>query len=208
MNECYATFKMSYFATLEMLHWGSWFYLGSWDIRITLFPESMPADHLASALDGYVRSLQFRPNTAFDVILRHLIIVSVIADRRSLEDPAGLLVYQDELQLVSRQAPQGFGIKVGRTLFIDPFMFMREVVVIEPFPEGFIDISDGRQMQILQDEVPLDEPEQALDLSFGLGFPTVNGIDPELAGVPLVIGLTLSSGGLEVALAIREKGFR
>ena len=85
--------------------------------------------------------------------------MTIISDGGRLEDPAGLLMHQNKLQLLPGEAAKALGVEIGSTLFVDALMFMVEVIVVQPSDEGFIDLLDRCQMDVLQDEVSLDEPE-------------------------------------------------
>ena len=78
-------------------------------------------------------------------------------------------MHEDKLQLLPAEAAQALGVKIGRTLFVDSLMLMVEIIVVQAAKEGFINLLNHRQMDVLKDEVSLDEPEQALDFAFGLG---------------------------------------
>jgi hypothetical protein len=91
-------------------------------------------------------------------------------------------------------------------LFVDLLMLMVEVVVVQPSAEGFVDLLDRCPMDVLQDEISLDETEQALDLAFCLGLPAIERLNPEPVGIPLVVGLLTLACGLELAASVREDG--
>ena len=85
---------------------------------------------------------------------------------------------------------------------------MVEVVIFEPAEESFIDFLNRRQMDILQDEVSLDEPKQAFDFALGLRFLTIEKVDPQLLGIPLVVGLSDASSGPELWSPVGQDGLR
>jgi len=93
-------------------------------------------------------------------------------------------------------------------LFVDPLMLMVEIIVFQPPTEGLIDLPDTCPVDVLQDEVPLDEPEQAFDLPLCLGFPAIEKLDSEPVGIPLIVGLAALACRLELAAPVREDGFR
>ncbi len=178
------------------------------DILITFLSKGMSGYNLSAALDRQIDPLQFRPDPAFDVLIGNPVIMAIIGNGRRLEDPPGLLMHQDKLQFLPAEAAQALGVKIRRTLFIDALMLMVEVIVVQPSEEGFVDLFDRRQMDILQDEVSLDEPEQALDFTFGLSFPAVKRVDPKLLGIPLIVGLSDTPGGPKLGSLVRQDGFR
>lgn len=134
--------------------------------------------------------------------------MTIISDGGRLEDPSGLLVHQDKLQIFPAEAAKRLGVEIGGALFVDPLMLMVEVIVFQPPAEGFIDLPDTCPIDVLQDEVPLDEPEQAFDLPLCLGFPAIEKLDSELVGIPLIVGLAALACRLELAAPVREDGFR
>jgi hypothetical protein len=168
----------------------------------------MPHDHLPSALDRQVRLLQFCPDPAFDVLIGNPVIMAIIGNGSRFEDPSGLLVHQDKIELLPGEAAKRFGIQISRTLFVDALMLMVEVIVIQPSDEGFIDLLDRFEMDVLQDEVSLDEPEQALDFAFCLRFPAVERLDTKLAGIPLIVGLSGAACGLGLGSPVGQDGLR
>ena len=95
-----------------------------------------------------------------------------------------------------------FRIEISRALLVDPFMFMAEVVVLQPPPESLVNRLDCVRMPVLHNEVSLDEAEQAFDFPFGLGLPTKDKRDAELMGIPLVVGLSSSLSGLKLAAPV------
>jgi len=117
-------------------------------------------------------------------------------------------MHQDKLQFLPAEAVKALGVKIRRTLFVDALMFMVEVVVVEPAEKGFINILNRRQMDVLQDEVSLDEPEQAFDFALGLRFPAVERVDPKLLGIPLIAGLSGGAPGLKLGSLIGQDGLR
>ncbi|MDZ7261421.1 MAG: PorV/PorQ family protein, partial [candidate division KSB1 bacterium] len=136
-------------------------------------------------LDSKVMPFQFRPNSALNGLVGNPVIVAIGSDRGRLEDPAGLLMDQDELQLLVSEAAQALGVEIRRTLLVDALMFVREVIVVQPSPEGLVDVLDRRPMDVLQDELSLDKPEQALDLAFCLGLLAIDQADPQPTNLKL-----------------------
>jgi hypothetical protein len=92
----------------------------------------MSGDDLPAALDRQVCPFQFRPDPAFDVLIRNPVKMAIIGNGSRLEKPAGLLMHQDKLQLLPGEAAQAFSVEIGRTLFIDALMLMIEVIVVQP----------------------------------------------------------------------------
>lgn len=134
--------------------------------------------------------------------------MAVIGNGRRLEDPPRLLMHQDKLEPFPAEAAQALGVKIRRTLFVDALMLMVEVIVVQPAEEGFIDLLNRDQMNVLQDEVSLDEPEQALDFALSLRFPAVKRVDPKLLSIPLIAGLSSAACRLELGSLIGQDGLR
>lgn len=168
----------------------------------------MPSNHLPCALDCQVCSFQFCPDSAFDVLIRNPVIMAIIGNGSRLKNPSWLLMHQDELQLIPAEAAKALGVEIGRALLVYALMLMVEVIVIQPAEEGFIDLLDRRQVDVLQDEVSLDEPEQALDFAFCLSFPAVERFDPKLLSIPLIVGLSHPPGGFELGSPVGQNGLR
>jgi hypothetical protein len=115
--------------------------------------------------------------------------MAIMGNGSRLENPAGLLVHQDKIQILPGHAAQAFGVEIGRTLFIDALMLMVQVIVVQPSGKGFIDLLDRFEMDVLQDEVSPDEPKQTLDFAFCLRVPAIERLDTKLVGIPLIVGL-------------------
>jgi hypothetical protein len=129
--------------------------------------------------------------------------MAIVGNDRRLEDPPTLLMHQDKVQLLPAETAQALGVQIGRTLFVDALMFMVEVIIFQPTEEGFIDLLDCRQMDVLQDEVSLDEPEQALDFPFCLRFLALEWLDPKLLGIPLIVGLSSAPPGPKLGSLVK-----
>ena len=158
----------------------------------------MSGDNLPAALNRQVCPFEFCPDSALDVLIRNPVIMAVIGNSRRLEDPSRLLMHQDKVQLLPAEAEEALDVKIGRALFVNALMPMVEVIVVQLAEEGFIDFLNRRQTDVLQDEVSLDEPEQALGFAFCLRFQAVEKLDTELVGIPLIVGLSGTVRRLEL----------
>lgn len=156
---CYAEFQLSHFGVFQLSHQGVRSELVFRNVGIALFSQGMPGDHLSSAFNRQIRSFQLRPDLALDVLVRNPVIMPIIGNRRGLQDAPRLFMDEDKLQVFAGQAPERFRIEVSRTLLIDPFMFMAEVIILQPSSKGFIDLPKRCSMHVLHHEVPLDELE-------------------------------------------------
>ncbi len=129
----------------------------------------------------------------------------VVADGPGAGHLPGLLVRQQELQLLGPKPTAGGDIVGGGGLPIEGLARMPEIVGLDPLREGGVDRGNRGRFELLQDEVPLDELEEPLDLPLGPRPAGVHEMDPEPAPVVLVVRLAEGAGGLELAPPIREE---
>lgn len=120
-----------------------------------------------------LRALQDGPDPAANVVIGHPVELSLPADMASVHDLPGLLVDQQQFQILGGRLAEGAHGVIGRTVSVEPLVPMLPVVPLHPRGPGRIERVQLAVVEVLQHEVALDEAELILDPPLRPGLPSV-----------------------------------
>ena len=163
---------------------------------------------LLPTLNAERLSLENGPDPPADEPVGDTVELAVVANVAGTHDLPGLLVNQQQIEILRCRLAEGTHVVVGGGVPGEALVPVLSVVPRHPGGPSGIQGREAGLVEVLQDKVPLGEAERVLALPLGASPPSVVELDAEAPGEVLVLGLAVELLRLELAPAIGEEAPR